>query len=37
VLNYALSMSYAVDVIEDGCEVEIMVDKWKVSKYAIRT
>lgn len=36
-LNDALSVSSAVDVIEDGCEVEIMVDKRKATKYDIRT
>ena len=31
-LNDALSVSHAVDVIEDDCEVEIMVDKRKATK-----
>ena len=35
-LNDALSVSSAVDVIEDGCEVETMVDKREATKYAIR-
>jgi hypothetical protein len=37
VLNDALSVSSAVDVFEDGCEVEVMVDKREATKYAIRT
>ena len=36
-LNDADSVSSADDVIEDGCEVGIMADERKTTKYAIRT
>lgn len=36
-LDDALSALSAVDVTEDGCEVEIMVDERRATKYAVRT